>query len=125
MRIMACAAAAVLGFGGLGAAGAQEAWVGAYAHDVKDGLSLGGYEDDTTQIAAGLISRPLGSLATIGRPSAYVLTALNTQGGTNYAAAGLSWRIPLGEREGSTSGRASESRCMTARSICLRPMRPS
>jgi hypothetical protein len=96
MRIMACAAAAVLGFGGLGAASAQEAWVGAYAHDVKDGLSLGGYEDDTTQIAAGVISQPLGSLARIGRPSAYLLTAFNTRGGTNYAAAGLSWRIALG-----------------------------
>ncbi len=100
MRVMACAATAVawagICFAGLGgAACAQEAWVGAYAHDVKDGLSLGGYEDDTTQIAAGVIGRPIERLVRIGRPSAYALAAFNTQGGTNYAAAGLVWRVPL------------------------------
>lgn len=96
MRVILCAAvAAVMAAASGGAARAQEAWVGAYMHDVKDALSVGGYEDDTTQVALGAISRPLDPLARVGRPSAYVLAAFNTEGGTNYAAAGLSWRVRL------------------------------
>ena len=98
MRIMRCAAAAVAMVAGLGgAASAQEAWVGAYVHDVKDSLSIGGFEDESTQIAAGLISRPIEPLRRLGRPSAYLLAAVNTDGGTSYAAAGLSWRLRLTE----------------------------
>jgi hypothetical protein len=77
-----------------GAAEASEVWLGAYAHDVEDGLSIGHYEDGA-QVAAGLIGSPMERLRRIGRPSPYVLAAVNTDGGTNYAAAGLSWRLNL------------------------------
>jgi hypothetical protein len=77
-----------------GAAEASEVWLGAYAHDVEDGLSIGHYEDGA-QVAAGVIGRPLERLRRIGRPSPYALAAVNTDGGTNYAAAGVSWRLNL------------------------------
>jgi hypothetical protein len=51
-----------------GAAEASEVWLGAYAHDVEDGLSIGHYEDGA-QVAAGVIGRPLERLRRIGRPS--------------------------------------------------------
>ena len=93
MRVVAGAvvAAAALGFG---EARAAELWLGAYHHDVNDAMSIGRYEAGA-QIAAGLIGGPLEPLRLLGRPSPYVLAALNTDGGTNYAAAGLSWRLPL------------------------------
>ena len=77
-----------------GAAQAQEVWGGVYAHDISDGLAEGGFEEGT-QFAAGVIGPQLESLRIIGRPSPYVLAAVNTDGGTNYAAVGLSWRVPL------------------------------
>jgi hypothetical protein len=46
-------------------------------------------------VAAGAIGAPLERLRRIGRPSPYVLAAVNSDGGTNYAAAGLSWRLNL------------------------------
>lgn len=98
MRKAAGAATAVAVLAGLaGAAEAQQAWVGGYAHDVEDGLSIGDYETGTTQIGLGLISRPLEPLARIGSPSAYILGAFNTGEGTNYGAVGLSWRFRLTE----------------------------
>ena len=77
-------------------AAAGELWGGVYAHDVED-VSIGGYESGP-QLAAGAISAPIDALRLVGRPSVHALGALNSQGGTNYAAAGLSWRVPLGRR---------------------------
>ncbi len=77
-------------------AAAADLWAGAYAHDIED-IAIGGYEDGP-QLAAGVISAPIEGLRLIGRPSVHALGAVNTQGGTNYAAAGLSWRVPLGQR---------------------------
>ena len=96
MRCVAGAAvtAAVLG---LCRAEAAELWLGAYDHDVSDSMSIGRYEAGA-QVAAGLIGAPLEPLRLLGRPSPYLLAAVNTDGGTNYAAAGLSWRLDLGER---------------------------
>ena len=77
-----------------GQAQAGELWLGAYDHDVDDAMSNGRYEAGA-QVAAGLIGRPLEPLRLLGRPSPYVLAAVNTDGGANYAAAGLSWRLKL------------------------------
>lgn len=77
-----------------GTAAASEVWLGAYVHDVEDGLSIGHYEGGA-QVAAGVIGTPLEALRRVGRPSPYLLAAANTDGGTNYAAAGLSWRLNL------------------------------
>ena len=77
-------------------AAAAEVWAGLYVHDVED-IAIGGYEEGP-QVAAGVISAPVERLARIGRPSLQLLGAVNTRGGTNYAAGGLSWRVPLGDR---------------------------
>jgi hypothetical protein len=92
----ACAATAVT-LTAWSEAGATDLWGGLYAHDIEDGLSEGGVEEGP-QLAAGVIGRRLQSLERLGAPSPYALAALNTQGGTSYAAAGLSWRVGLGER---------------------------
>lgn len=94
MRLMTAAALAV--FATAGTAQAQEVWGGVYAHDVSDGLAIGGFED-SPQIAAGVIGPRLEGLGFLRRPSPYVLISANTQGGTSYAAVGLSWRVPLGD----------------------------
>ena len=96
MRIVvgAALAAAVLG---VCRAEAAELWVGAYDHDVHDAMAIGRYEAGV-QLGAGLIGGPLEPLRLLGRPSPYVLATVNTDGGTNYAAAGLSWRVPVGDR---------------------------
>jgi hypothetical protein len=93
-RILGLTLAASLICGG--AAQAQEVWGGVYAHDIKDGLSEGGFEDGT-QLAAGVISPRLDQLSFLGRPSVHALVAVNTDGGTNYAAVGLSWRIGVAD----------------------------
>jgi len=94
MRLMTATVIAMLA--GAGAAQAQEVWGGVYAHDLTDGLAKGGFEEGV-QIAGGVIGPQLESLRRIGRPSLYGLVAANTAGGTNYAAVGLSWRVPLGD----------------------------
>lgn len=73
-------------------AAATEVWAGAYRHDIKDGLSEGDFEGGA-QLAAGVIGAPIRQLRLLGRPSAYATGAVNTEGGTNYATAGLSWRL--------------------------------
>jgi hypothetical protein len=80
-------------FATAGAAQAQEVWGGVYAHDLSDGLAIGGFESGM-QLAAGVIGRRTDFLR---GAHPYVLVAANTDGGTNYAAAGLSWRVPLSQ----------------------------
>jgi hypothetical protein len=94
LRLAAASVAAALSLGPAAHAQTAQVWGGAYVHDIRDGLSEGGVEEGP-QIAAGVISAPLRSL---GGPSLYLLGAANPAGGTNYAAAGLSWRLGLGER---------------------------
>lgn len=74
-----------------GAAGAGEAFVGAYAHDIHI-FTVGGFERGA-EISAGYRSSPLSALGFIGGPSLYGFGAANTAGGLDYAAAGLSWRF--------------------------------
>jgi hypothetical protein len=89
-------AATLISAAAAGAAEAQEVWGGVYAHDVKDGLSKGGFEGGA-QLAAGVISPRLEQLSFLRRPSVHALVAVNTDGGTNYAAVGLSWRIGVAD----------------------------
>ena len=96
MRVVAGAAVAAAMLG-ICRAEAAEVWLGAYDHDVHDAMSIGRYEAGA-QLGAGYIGAPLEPLRLLGRPSPYVLAAVNTDGGTNYAAAGLAWRVSLGQR---------------------------
>ena len=45
-----------------------------------------------------LLSRPLDSLAILGRPRGYVSASVNSDGDTDFAAVGLAWRRALNDR---------------------------
>ena len=76
---------------------AGEAFVGAYVHDVDDGISYGKFETGT-QIVIGARTTALDELAFLGKPRVHLLMGVNTAGETSYAATGLSWRFDLNER---------------------------
>jgi hypothetical protein len=76
---------------------AGEAFLGLYAHDVDDRLSIAHSPESGQQVIGGWRSEPVESWGALRRPQVHVLAAVNTAGGVNYAAAGLSWRIHLGE----------------------------
>lgn len=76
---------------------AGEVFAGVYAHDVDDGISYGKFEDGA-QIVAGVRTTALDELKFLGRPRVHLLMAVNTAGGTDYLASGLSWRFHVNER---------------------------
>jgi lipid A 3-O-deacylase len=80
-----------------GPATAGEVFTGVYAHDVDDGISYGQFEDGA-QIVIGARTTALDELKFLGRPRVHLLAGVNTSGGTNYVATGLSWRFNINER---------------------------
>lgn len=80
-----------------GPAGAGEVFVGAYAHDVADGISYGKFEGGA-QIVVGARTTALDELKVLGRPRVHLLAGVNASGETSYVAAGLSWRFDLTKR---------------------------
>ena len=90
---------------------AAELFAGLHIHDVKLPLDKSGIE---TGVDFSLGIRG-GSIGRLGRFEfqPYVFGAVNSAGNTDYAAAGISAKLPLG-RAG-ISARASASRCMTDR----------
>lgn len=80
-----------------GPAAAGEVFAGVYAHDVDDGISYGKFEDGA-QIVVGARTTALDELEFLGRARVHLLAGVNTSGGTNYVATGLSWRFDLNER---------------------------
>lgn len=80
-----------------GPAAAGEVFAGVYAHDVDDGISYGKFEDGA-QIVVGARTTALDELGFLGRARVHLLAGVNTSGGTNYVATGLSWRFDLNER---------------------------
>ena len=86
----ACAALCVPG-----AAYAQEAFAGVYAHNVDTPLSLETGEGGAN-LVAGFRFTTIEALAAIGRPAPYLIASFNTQGDTSFAGAGLGWTIGKG-----------------------------
>jgi len=76
---------------------AGEAMLGVYAHDISDRVSFGGTEHGQ-QIVAGVRTTSLDELSLIFKPRLHVIAGVNTRGGTDYVAAGFSWRFKLGDR---------------------------
>ena len=72
---------------------AQEVFGGVYVHDVETPLNLSGNVERGTDLQLGWRGARMGFLSAIGSPSPYVLATVNTAGDTNYAAAGISWKI--------------------------------
>lgn len=71
---------------------AGEVWVGAYVHDVDTPFSRSGIERGS-DVHVGWRGDRIEGLRIIGRPAPYVFASANTAGDTNFAAAGLGWRI--------------------------------
>ena len=89
LPILAAASAAILASA---PASASELFGGVYAHDVDTPLNKGGFEDGLA-VSVGFRGDRIRALKGVGAPSPYILVSASTEGGTNFAAAGLSWKI--------------------------------
>jgi len=74
------------------AAQAGEIFGGVLAHDVETRLTRGGFEGGA-DFQLGWRGGRIAALKAIGAPAPYAFGSLNSQGDTNFAAAGLSWRV--------------------------------
>jgi lipid A 3-O-deacylase len=75
-----------------GPASAGEVFGGAFVHDVATPLNKAGQEHGI-DIHAGWRGERIAALALIGRPSPHLYAAINTAGDTNFAVAGLGWKL--------------------------------
>lgn len=91
MRRSTFAVAAALAFLAFPAA-ADEVFVGLYDHDVDLNVTVSGYEPGAS-FQLGWRGEPSEPLRAIGRPSPYALASVNTEGASNFVAAGLSWKV--------------------------------
>jgi hypothetical protein len=71
---------------------AAEIFGGLAAHDVDTPLNKGGFESGLA-VQAGIRGGRIAGLKAIGSPSPYAFVSVSTEGATNLAAAGLSWKI--------------------------------
>jgi lipid A 3-O-deacylase len=71
---------------------ATEIFGGVYAHDVDTGITRSGIEPGA-EIHLGVRGGRIQALRAIGGPQPYVFGAVSIQGGVNYAAAGLHWKL--------------------------------
>ena len=69
--------------------------LGVYEHDIDDTFSFG-HTEHGKQIVFGVRTAALDELSFIWRPRAHLIAGVNTAGGTDYVAAGLSWRFNFG-----------------------------
>lgn len=84
------AAAALLALASPAFAG--EVFGGLLVHDVDTPITRSGIERGL-DAQLGWRGERIEALGFIGRPSPYVFGSVNTEGGVNFAAAGISWRI--------------------------------
>ncbi len=73
-------------------ASAGELFGGVTVHDVDTPLNKGGFEEGL-DVQAGWRGARIKALKAVGKPSPYAFVSVSTEGGTNLAAAGLSWKI--------------------------------
>lgn len=71
---------------------AGEVFGGVLVHDVDTPITFSGIERGL-DVQVGYRGERIGVLRFIGRPSPYVFGSLSTEGATNFAAAGLSWKF--------------------------------
>jgi hypothetical protein len=78
--------------GAAGAAEAAELFGGLHAHDVDTVLTKGGFERGV-DLQIGWRGERIGALRAIGAPAPHAFVSVNSAGDTNFAAAGLSWKV--------------------------------
>lgn len=71
---------------------AGELFGGIAAHDVDTPLNKGGFEGGVA-VQAGWRGGRIEALKAVGAPSPYAFVSVSAEGGTNLAAAGISWKI--------------------------------
>ena len=91
LRLLLTAAAAA-SFLAATPAAAGELFGGIAVQDVDGPFNKGGHEDGLA-LQAGWRGGRIRALAAVGAPSPYVFVSVSTEGGTNLAAAGISWKI--------------------------------
>ncbi len=95
MKRQAAVIRLLVGLGLAGAAGpgeAAELFGGVYSHDVDTALTKGGFERGV-DFLIGWRGERIGALRAIGAPAPHAFISVNSAGGTNFAAAGVSWTI--------------------------------
>jgi hypothetical protein len=104
MRKALFAAATLVAASLSGSALAAEAFVAAMAHDVTfvgDAIGLGAAgREGGVDLHLGLRSDRIEALSAIGAPQAHAFLSLNSEGTSNFIAAGLNWPIDLGAEGG-------------------------
>jgi lipid A 3-O-deacylase len=80
---------------------ASEIFGGVYSHDVETALTRSGFERGA-DFQLGWRGGRIEALRAIGAPSPQVFASVNSAGDTNYAAAGIAWKLgkPLYIRPG-------------------------
>lgn len=71
---------------------AQEAFAGVYAHAVNTPLSIDTGEGGA-DLQLGYRFAPSKTLRFLGKPAPYLIASVNTDGDTNFAGVGLSWKL--------------------------------
>ena len=71
---------------------AGEIFGGVYVHDVETGITASGFEEGV-DFQLGWRGTRIGALGLIGAPSPHAFVSVNSAGDTNFAAAGISWKI--------------------------------
>lgn len=76
-------------------AAAGEVFGGVYVHAIDTPLSFDTGEGGA-DIELGFRGEPIRALAAVGSPEPYAFVSVNTAGDTDFVAAGLAWKVPLG-----------------------------
>lgn len=74
---------------------AGEIYGGVYAHAVDTPFTLNTSEHGT-DFQMGVRAGPVDALSAIGKPQPYIFASINSEGYTDFVAAGLSWKIGAG-----------------------------
>ncbi len=77
-------------------AAAGDVLMGALAHNADLGITVCCAEGGTTDLQIGYRTLPILWLLRFGDFRAHVIGEVNTSGGTDFAAAGVSWRLHIG-----------------------------
>ncbi len=92
MGKLAICVAAAAALAPSGAARAAEIFAGVYVHDVDTVFSKAGYEQGA-DLQLGWRGERIAEFRAIGAPSPHAFVSINSDGGTDYAVAGLGWRL--------------------------------
>ena len=102
----------VLALAGVQPVAAGEVYGGIYAHAVDTPFTLNTNERGT-DFQVGVRGAPIEALRAIGHPQPYAMVSINSEGYTDFVAAGLAWKIKV--LDPSMFVPASDSRSMTHR----------